>query len=288
MKILLVRRKEKEYNFTISQKYEVLFMSIFTYLNSEKSGDYCEYNGDLKDYILCKDPDSDRDYAILRFLLDKREDLKVCVNYRIPLVESSISNLIIRYRDVAKLDHQSIICPYIFYTKEENQSKALIVAEDYLIAKGFYYAATEKDGILADYKNFIIAIDEDRERLNELFEVLFKERSALIQRKFDNELFKSYDELFAHASELAAKMRDTIFEELSLSKDRSSLIQKTITEWYLLKKTVYVQYMVNRELLNQRHDGDNRSQRAQAKKNADAIQFISMSELWKGHVDQRA
>ena len=27
-------------------------MSIFSYLYSEKSGDYCEYNGDLKEYIL--------------------------------------------------------------------------------------------------------------------------------------------------------------------------------------------------------------------------------------------
>ncbi len=259
-------------------------MSIFTYLYAEQNGDFCEYNGDLKEYLLLLDADYP-DYDLLHWLADKHDGIRVCVDYRLPIVESSVSNMIIRYKDVSKLDNKSIICPYIFYMKGEERSRAIIVAKDYLVAKGFYYVATERDGILNEYKNFIIACDTDRDHLNEVFENLFSDRAARIQHDLDKKIFPTYDDLLIHAQNYADKLRDNIFDELKEAEDKAKLIQNVITEWFLLKKTAYVHYMVNKEILETRHQGDNRAQRSQAKKNADTIRFISLTELWRGRLD---
>ena len=260
-------------------------MSIFTYLYAEQSGDFCEYNGDLKEYLLRLDP-SYKDYDLLRWLAESHDGIRVCINYRLPIVESSVSNMIIRYKDISKLDNKTIICPYIFYMKGQERSRAIIMDKDYLVAKGFYYVATERDGLLNEYKNYIIACDEDKDHLTEVFGKLYTERAARVQHDLDNEIFPTYDDLLSHAQEYADKRRDEIFGELMEAEDKAKLIQRVITEWFLLKKTAYVHYMVNKDILASRHDGDNRAQRAQAKKNADTIRFISLTELWKGRLDE--
>ncbi len=260
-------------------------MSIFTYLYAEQSGDFCEYNGDLKEYLLRLDP-SYKDYELLSWLAEGHEGIRVCVDYRLPIVETSISNMIIRYKDVTKLDGRTIVCPYIFYMKDENHSRAIIMADDYLVAKGFYFVATERDGILNEYKNFIIACDADKDHLTEVFDSFLTERAARVQHDLDKKMFPTYDDLLAHAQDYADKLRDEIFGELEVASDKAKVIQRAITEWFLLKKTVYVHYMVNKDILATRHSGDNKAQRSQAKKNADTIRFISLTELWRGRLDQ--
>ena len=51
--------------------------------------------------------------------------------------------------------------------------------------------------------------------------------------------------------------------------------------WFLLKKVLYVQYMVNKSILNTVHEGNVKKQRNQAKLNADEISFLSYSEMWR-------
>ena len=50
---------------------------------------------------------------------------------------------------------------------------------------------------------------------------------------------------------------------------------------FLLKKVLYVQYMVNKNILNSVHEGNVKKQRNQAKLNADDILFMSYSEMWR-------
>ena len=48
-----------------------------------------------------------------------------------------------------------------------------------------------------------------------------------------------------------------------------------------MKKVLYVQYMVNKDILNSVHEGNIKKQRNQAKLNADEISFLSFSEMWR-------
>ncbi len=255
-------------------------MSIFSYLYSEKSGDYCEYNGDLKEYILCRDQD-DPERAFLNAMLEKRPNIRVCVNYHVPIVETSISNMIIRYKDVMKLDRHVLICPYIFYMSDERRSNAIIVADDYLLALGLYYAATEKDGVLNEYKNFIIASDKDIEHIDMIMASAFEKRPSVIQRELDRANYESFDVLYEKAQKKADDIREEAMSDIAKGIDRARIIQKAVTDWYLLKKTVYVRYMVDKDILNEVHGGDNRAQRAQAKRLTDGIRFVAIADLWR-------
>ncbi|MBR2793962.1 MAG: hypothetical protein IKE16_04875, partial [Solobacterium sp.] len=63
-------------------------------------------------------------------------------------------------------------------------------------------------------------------------------------------------------------------------RERSETIGYFVSRWFLLKKVVYVQYMVNRKILSEIHENDIKKQRNQAKLNADAVEFISYRNLW--------
>ncbi len=255
-------------------------MSIFSYLYSERSGDYCEYNGDLKEYILCRDQD-DPERIFLDTVLKRRPNIRVCVNYHIPIVENSISNMIIRYKDVMKLDRNILICPYIFYMSDEKRSNAIIVSDDYLLSLGLYYVATEKDGVFNDYKNFIIATDKDIEHLDLIMDEAFTKRPSEIQRELDHINYTSFDDLYENAQRKADMIKEEATDEILKGADRAKVIQKAVSDWYLLKKTVYVRYMVDKEILNEVHGGDNRAQRSRAKRLADGIKFIAIADMWR-------
>ena len=70
-------------------------------------------------------------------------------------------------------------------------------------------------------------------------------------------------------------------EQLKDIEDRGSVIYETVVKCFLLKKCLYVQFMMNKTLLDLRFDGDIRLQRKAAKAYADEIPFISYSELWR-------
>ena len=252
-------------------------MSIFNYLRHEMSGENCRYNGYLKEYILRFDQ-SDEEYVFLKGILEERGDIKVIIDYQIPLVEGSISNMIIRYRDVTKLERQALICPYIFYDREDTLSKAVIVTDDYLTALGVYYVATEQGAFMNQYKNYIVAIDRDDAR--EVMHDLFKEKASITQRSYDAKFVPDFDTLFMKAKEKADALGVNAKEMLREATDKQAMIRYLVTTWFLLKKVVYVRYMVDKEILMKRHDGDNKRQRSMARQCANDIRFVSISDLW--------
>ena len=69
-------------------------------------------------------------------------------------------------------------------------------------------------------------------------------------------------------------------EMLREATDKQAMIRYLVTTWFLLKKVVYVRYMVDKEILMKRHDGDNKRQRSMARQCANDIRFISISDLW--------
>ena len=82
------------------------------------------------------------------------------------------------------------------------------------------------------------------------------------------------------ALQAAASLKILAEESLPKIRERSETIAYLVSRWFLLKKVVYVQYMVNRQILAEQHENDIRKQRNQAKMNADAVEFISYRNLW--------
>ena len=63
-------------------------------------------------------------------------------------------------------------------------------------------------------------------------------------------------------------------------QERQPLIDNTIMELFLLKKALYVKYMANQKILQDRHSGNTKEQRVFAKSYIDEIPFISYYTLW--------
>ena len=68
--------------------------------------------------------------------------------------------------------------------------------------------------------------------------------------------------------------------KLASVPDRLPYIYQYVIDWFLLKKILYVQYMMNKNILAHVHEGNIRKQRNQAKLNAEEVRFLSFSEMW--------
>ena len=121
----------------------------------------------------------------------------------------------------------------------------------------------------------------------ETFERLFHEKAGSIQRQMDRMHFQNYDDLLKQAQEAGEEQQKEAPEVLKNLHDRTRQIYQYVVRWFLLKKTVYVSYMVDRNILKTMHEGNVRKQRAQAKKNADSIQFMSYSRMWRTGTEQK-
>lgn len=269
-------------------------MAIYDVLSGLKDDNYlngeCMFNGDLSDYI--KTWKDDEDHAEEAFLVTVSEmfpSIKVCVKLRLEIKQDAIANQIIRYRDAFKLSYGAIKCPYVLYQDSGNQQKAMIVGlgsqNDYLLTKGLYYVMSEPDNKFEGSRNEIIAAtfnDEDKTFFFDALNVYFgsNEKAGVVQRNLDRHMFETYDEMYEAARELAAHQANDYAEILRDSSNVELEINTLVVNWFLLKKLCYVQYMMDKRVLNNLHEGDMKKHRHMAKLNAEAIQFVSLHELW--------
>ena len=247
-----------------------------------KGSDLCFFNGYLEDYL--------NDYSgvethkeLFEKLLETDHGLKIIVRLAIPVLNDAISNAIIRYKDITKYSN-ALTVPYIVYGKKEEAQKAVILTDEgYLYAKGLYYVLTEPGSEFRDFNNDIVAVDmEDDAVVLEVFNELYGRRGGQIQRATDRKYFSGYDDAFSKAVELADKLGEDVGAKADEAEDKEAFIKDRVGKWFLLKKFVYVQYMMEKDLLNTRHGGNVKAQRNKAKENADAIRFVSISEMWRG------
>ncbi len=262
-------------------------MGIYELLGSvadvRKGSNACDFNGYLEDYLDTLEEDSNI-LPALKALFEIDNDSRVIVNLRTGVSKDSISNQIIRYKDIFKLENEAIVSPYIIYTKKEEQEKALLLVNDeYIYAKGIYYCLTEPSGAFQDVKNDIVAIDDRNvEEVCDTYKKMFTKRAGQIQRELDSTRFKDYDASYEHALEISNAISENLFDNLKTVENKDRFIRECICKWFLIKKFVYVQYMVNKNILNTRHEGNVKAQRNQAKQNADSIRFVSIAEMRKG------
>ncbi len=255
--------------------------------DNRRGGEDCVFNGYLEDYLNMEDVVIDpalRD--TLTAILEKEPETKICIGLRSEVNKDAISNQIIRYKDVFKLAGKPLIYPYIIYISKEGEDRALLIepTADYgfIKAKGLYYCMTEPGSEFIDCKNEIVAVSlSDPSLIMRAFDGLFTQRAGALQRKLDSHFFRNYDELKAAAIKAANELKENAPAALAALEDRSDAIYEYVINWFLLKKVLYVQYMVNKNILTSVHEGNVKRQRNQAKLNADEITFLSYSEMWR-------
>ncbi len=255
-------------------------------LDSRKNGEDCVFNGYLEDYL---NFDEDLDPVLKEAfaeIQEKEPDTKICVGLRSEINKEAISNQIIRYKDVFKLAGKALVYPYILYGEKDGNERALLVvpASDasFIYAKGYYYCMTEPGSEFIDSKNEIVAISTDQpKKIVAAYDGLFTSKAGALQRSIDREFFKNYDELKEAALKASEAQKENAPAVLTALEDRAGQIAAYVINWFLLKKVLYVQYMVNKNILNTVHEGNVKKQRNQAKINADQITFLSYSEMWR-------
>lgn len=265
-------------------------MAIYEILNrkvdARKDGDACLFNGYLEDYLNLKDGEIETNFKeSLEKVLQAEPDIKICVCLHSSVNTTAISNQIIRYKDIFKLNGKPLVIPYILYLEKNGEERAIIISDDkdygYIYAKGIYYCMTEPSGEFIDCKNELVAIDAKQEIILQVLNQLFTSKAGSIQRNIDCEYFHNYDELKATAIAAADVLRQEALQNLPNIEDRTDSIYHYITNWFLLKKVLYVQYMVNKNILYKVHNNNIKKQRNQAKLNSEEIEILSFSEMWR-------
>ncbi|MCI6271864.1 MAG: hypothetical protein MR601_02845 [Erysipelotrichaceae bacterium] len=257
-------------------------------LDPRREGTDCDFNGYLEDFIQDIDELEINDVikSALKSIVEEDNQAKICVNLRMPVNKEAISNQIIRYKDIFKLNGNPIILPFIIYGKKESKERAMLIIpfEEYshIFAKGYYYCMTEPGSDFTDCKNEIVAMScKTKDEVVDAYKKLYNVTAGALQRSIDSGDFISYDILKVDAITCANKLRDNAISVLSKLEDKTESIYNMIVKWFLLKKVLYVQYMINKDILKNTFAGNVRKQRNQAKLNSEEIKFISFSELWR-------
>ncbi len=260
-------------------------MAICSILEKKIPGRDCSFNAPLTEYLSTAQNEDEVLLEGLKAILEDEPDVWIICDLEIKISRSAISNRIIYYRDIFKLKGAGLRVPYMVYKHTEERDYALLIVRDrpagYLYARGYYYCMSEPSGEYYDCRNDIVEISPaTSDEIVSVWKKMKTEKSGVIQRQIDHREFAAYDALMEEALQAAASLKILAEESLPKIRERSETIAYLVSRWFLLKKVVYVQYMVNRQILAEQHENDIRKQRNQAKMNADAVEFISYRNLW--------
>lgn len=264
-----------------------VFETLTAIEDSRKESPHCAFNGYLEDYVSTLE-EGDALIPVLNGLLEKTDGFRVLADYRYNVNHQLVSNQIIRYKDVQKIPEYSFGVPLIIYGKNKAKRTVAVILvkgseESYLLGKGYYLTLTEQGSLLEEAKNSVISVNTEHpglvEALNELADD--SQTAGYIQRNLDKAVFKNYQELLEKTQKQAIAIQETVKANVGVHEHKAELIYQAVVQWFLLKKLVYVQTMMNRNLLVEDCAGDIKQQRHMAKVNADAIQFLMYSEMWR-------
>lgn len=264
----------------------MIYNILTAFVDIRKDGNDCIFNGYLEDYLHYLESHEETLPVFFQKVLEILPDARICAGLNICINKDVVSNQIIGYKDAFKLEGKPLVCPYLLYLQKDNEERLIILTGDtessYLYAKSLYFCFTEPTGLFEPYKNSIITMDtRDGDRVVKVVKEAFDKRAGVIQREIDQESCSSFEVLKEMAMVEAHRIRETAFERIRPLEDKAEEIKNTVVSWFLLKKLVYVQYMVNKSVLQSRYDGDVKKQRAQAREHSKAIPFVAFSELWR-------
>lgn len=261
-------------------------LTFLTEIADERKGDHaCAFNGFLEDYLETIEESPLREK--LKALEALNPDFRIMVGYRFNIQAEAVSNQIIRYKDITKLPAHPFSLPLFVYGNDVNEEAVGFILStpennSYAILKGLYYAITENKALLEPLRNNVVVSHLSDDELKVLTQLYKRElKGGAAQRLIDAMHYKDLDDLKAQIKAEAEAIQVKIREDFQEHKHRAPLIYKAVTSWFLMKKVLYVQTMMNRHLLEKECGGDVKKQRHQAKLNADSVTFIAYSELWR-------
>ena len=245
----------------------------------------CSYNGSIQEYLestTLEEPLRD----LFGQLSETMDESYVMVDYRFDVHHELISNQIIRYKDVQKLPEHSFLLPFLVYALKGDALYTLILVEGesvaYMISKGLFLAITEQGGLLESLKNQCVAANTNHPLLLEAWHRFsMGQKAGAVQRYLDQAIFSSYEGLQEQLQAMSAQLQEDVKARLKDNGERALVIYDAVVQWFLFKKVAYVHTMMNRNLLLRECEGDIKKQRHQAKLNADKIQFLMYSEMWR-------
>ena len=267
-------------------------MAIYEILHAKDSNTYYElrrdfFNGSLDSFIGSSLNGFAEFNTMFERLLEIDPELQVCAGLPVEISTKAISNQIIRYKDAFKLPEKSITVPLIIYWQKDQQDRAVMFSlTNYIEAKGLYYCLTEPDLEFGQTRNEILTMCLKEETTDDVIRAVTsmhegKKAVGALQRSLDHKYINNVDEMKEEAVVLAKNIFDEVTRELPEMEDRGPLISETIARIFLIKKALYVQYMMSKDLLVNRHEGDVKKQRQFAKAYSDEVPIVSLSSLWR-------
>lgn len=256
-------------------------------LDNRSNSNQSFFNGYLEDYLF----EMENDHLLKnRFtqIAEKYNDLKIIVDFRFSVNKEVIANQIIRYKDAFKVPKRAWVCPYLLYGKTDKDKDFVIIVngeskQDYYVSKGIYYCLTEQSAILSEYRNNVLALSASEEHFNlEMIDQVIEDDKSIgfIQRELDQKMFESNTDLKEKVKLLSDAVKENVEQNVLSSTSKQSTIYHAIVSWFLLKKMIYVQTMVDKDLQREL-DHDIKKVRHQAKENSDSLVFIPLSEMWR-------
>ena len=260
-------------------------MAVYESLRKMNAGKDCAFNGTLREFLEGEPELDETLQSAFQTISRTNPDARIVTSLKGPVKLDNISNRIIHYRDISKLAGNPVVYPYVVYDSDENGDRAILVVPyepgGYLFARGCYYCMSEVGSDFYDSRNEIVEVcTEDPEVIVSTWERMKKDKAGMIQRRLDRAYFRNYEELKEKAIEASEDLKRRAAEELADLEDRAPVIAYYVVRWFLLKKLVYVQYMVNKNIRSSIHDGDIHRQRNQARLNSDDIPFLSYRQMW--------
>lgn len=247
-----------------------------------KEGTLCEFNGYLEDYLGLIE--NDADYDVLKKIFEVDNDFKIIKDLKLAINNNAVSNKIIRYKDIEKVGKYPIKIKYLLYTTKNDKAKALILDDHFILTKAKHYVLTEKPGEFYDHRKDILvcSLENKIEDIERLAQSLFNNNSFLVQREIERYFYESYDQSLEIVLKLNQELEKETLEKVATNKKhRALIIKEAVAKWFLLKKFVFVQYMIDRRILAEIHNQDIQKQRSQARRNTEKIRFVPYCELWK-------
>lgn len=259
-------------------------MAVYEFLSGKAQGYF--FNGLLADF-LDKDEQFEQYHSFLAEIDGMAEDVRVCADLPVKINHRTISNQIIRYKDSFKLPEGYLRVPLIIYWKREELERAIVLlTTTYIEAKGCYYCMTEPDSAFSECRNDMIAMclqDSSLADIKKAFAEMDGGTRAVgaIQRYYDHRYLGNVDDMKEKCIELSRQVFDEASARAVETEDRTPIIYDAILRAFLIKKALYVHYMMSKELLSTRHEGDVKKQRQFAKAYTDEIPIVSLSALWR-------
>ena len=250
---------------------------------SVNSGE-CTYNGWLQDYVREQEiPDRAVREAFVR-IAEQFPEVHICAGLCLPVSRESVANRIIRCGDILQTGERPVEVPYILYLERHGQQRALVVLPysrySPLYAKGLFYCLSEQGAEFESDRNELLTITcPGHKEIVYAIRALFEQKASVLQRRLDIRSFADYEAVFNDACEAAEKLCAGMAERLRTEGDPEQTVKDTILKWFLLKKLVYVQYMMSRDILYTVHNGDRKAQRTAARVRSERIRTIPYRKL---------